>query len=98
MDTVYTSKVRGVGLDKVIWMPVRSIEVRGFYLSFYPPTLFFSFLISKKKFIDKKREGHPSTQGVYKEHRFVTFKPLKSRILTQIPQNPVLIPGMGKPK
>ena len=41
MDTVYSSKVRGVGLDKVIWMPVRSIKVRGFYLSFYPPTLSF---------------------------------------------------------
>ena len=68
MDTVYTSKVRGVGLDKVIWMPVRSIEVRGFYLSFYPPTLFF-FLISNKDSSILKREKHPSTQGVYRgEH------------------------------
>ena len=67
MDTVYTSKVRGVGLDKVIWMPVRSIEVRGFYLSFYPPTLFFSFLISKKKFIDKKRETPKYTWGIQGE-------------------------------
>ena len=65
MDTVYTSKVRGVGLDKVIWMPVRSIEVRGFYLSFYPLTLFFSFFfISKKKFIDKKRETPKYTGGI----------------------------------
>ena len=41
MDTIYSLKVRGLGLDKVIWMPVRSTEVRGFYLSFYPPTLSF---------------------------------------------------------
>ena len=65
MDTVYTSKVRGVGLDKVIWMPIRSIEVRGFYLSFYHPILFFFFfLISKKKFIDKKRETPKYSGGI----------------------------------
>ena len=41
MDTVYSSIVWGLGPDKVCWKPARSkcFEVRGFYLSFYPPTL-----------------------------------------------------------
>ena len=41
MDMVYSSKVRGLGPDWVCWKLVRSksFEVRGFYLSFYPPTL-----------------------------------------------------------
>ena len=43
MDIVYSSKVRGVSPDKVCWKPTRSrgFEVRGFYLSFYPPALSF---------------------------------------------------------
>ena len=43
MDIVYSSKVWGVGLDKVCWKPARSggFDVRSFYLSFYPPTLSF---------------------------------------------------------
>ena len=41
MGIVYSSTVRGVGPDKVCWKTARSrgFEVRGFYLSFYPPTL-----------------------------------------------------------
>ena len=41
MDMVYSSIVWGLGPDKVCWKPARSkcFEVRGFYLSFYPPTL-----------------------------------------------------------
>ena len=41
MDMVYSSKVRGLGPDRVCWKPARSrgFEVRGFYLSFYPSTL-----------------------------------------------------------
>ena len=41
MDMVYSSKVRGLGPDWVCWKPARSrvFEARGFYLSFYPPTL-----------------------------------------------------------
>ena len=41
MAIVYSSKVRRVGPDKVCWKQARSrgFEVRGFYLSFYPPTL-----------------------------------------------------------
>ena len=43
IDTVYSSKVRRVGPNKVCWKPTRSrgFEVRGFYLSFYTPTLSF---------------------------------------------------------
>ena len=43
MDIFYSSKVWGVGLDKVCWKLAKSggFEVRSFYLSFYPPTLFF---------------------------------------------------------
>ena len=35
------STVRGFGLDKVCWKPARNIgfEVRGYYSSFYPPTV-----------------------------------------------------------
>ena len=41
MDMVYSSTVQELGPDKVCWKLVRSrgFEVRGFYLSFYPPTL-----------------------------------------------------------
>ena len=41
MDMVYSSTVRGLGPDRVCRKPARSrgFEVRGFYLSFYPPTL-----------------------------------------------------------
>uniref|UniRef100_A0A7N2ML02 Uncharacterized protein n=1 Tax=Quercus lobata TaxID=97700 RepID=A0A7N2ML02_QUELO len=41
MDMVYSSTVQGLGPDRVCWKPARSrgFEVRGFYLSFYPPTL-----------------------------------------------------------
>ena len=43
MDTVYSSKVRRVGLNKFCWKPTRSrrFEVSIFYLSFYPPTFYF---------------------------------------------------------
>ena len=43
MDTVYSSKVQRVGPDKVCWKLARSrgLEVGGFHLSFYPPTLSF---------------------------------------------------------
>ena len=44
MDTVYSLKVRGVGLDdKVCGKPARSsgFEARGFYLFFYPLTCSF---------------------------------------------------------
>ena len=43
MDIVYSSKVRGVGLDKVGWKIARSrgFKVSSFYLSFYPPSLSF---------------------------------------------------------
>ena len=43
MDIVYSSKVRGVSPNKVCWKPARSrgFEIRGFYPSFYPPTLSF---------------------------------------------------------
>ena len=43
MDIFYSSKVWGVGLDKVCWKLAKSggFEVRSFYLSFYPPTLSF---------------------------------------------------------
>ena len=44
MDTVCSSKVRGVGPnDKVCGKPTRSrgFEARGFYLFFYPPTCSF---------------------------------------------------------
>ena len=41
MDFVYSSTVRRVGPNKVRWKLARSrgFEDRGFYLSFYPPTL-----------------------------------------------------------
>ena len=41
MDMVYSSTMRGFGPNKVCWKPARSrgFEVRGIYLSFYPPTL-----------------------------------------------------------
>ena len=41
MGLVYSSIVWGFGLDKVCWKPARSrgFEVRGFYRSFYTPTL-----------------------------------------------------------
>ena len=41
MAIVYSSKVRRVRLDKVCWKLARSrvFEVRGFYISFYLPTL-----------------------------------------------------------
>ena len=41
MDMVYSSTEWELGPDKVCWKLVRSrgFEVRGFYLSFYPPTL-----------------------------------------------------------
>ena len=44
MVIIYSLKLRGVGPHKVCWKPTRSrrFEVKGFYLSFYPPT--FSFL------------------------------------------------------
>ena len=43
MDIIYSSKVQGVGLDKVWWKPTKNkgFEARSFYLSFYPPTIFF---------------------------------------------------------
>ena len=43
MDTIYSSKVRRVGPDKVCWKLARrrGFEVRGFYLSFYTPTRSF---------------------------------------------------------
>ena len=39
MGLVYSSIVRGFGLDKVCWKPARNrgFEVRGYYGSFYPP-------------------------------------------------------------
>ena len=38
---VYASIVRGFGPDKVCWKPARNrgFQVRGYYSSFYPPTL-----------------------------------------------------------
>ena len=41
MGLVYSSTVRGLGLDMVCWKPARNrgFEVRGYYSSFYPPTL-----------------------------------------------------------
>ena len=41
MDMVYFLTVRGLGPDWVCWKPARSrgFEVRGFYLSFYPPII-----------------------------------------------------------
>ena len=41
MDMVYPTTVRGLGPDRVCQKPARSrgFEVRGFYLSFYPPTI-----------------------------------------------------------
>ena len=41
MDMIYSSTVRGLGPDRVCWKPSRNrgFEIRGFYLSFYPPTL-----------------------------------------------------------
>ena len=41
MDMVYTSTVRGLGPDRVCRKLARrrGFEVKGFYLSFYPPTL-----------------------------------------------------------
>ena len=41
MDMVYSSTVWGLGPDRACWKPARSrgFEVRGFYLSFYPPTI-----------------------------------------------------------
>ena len=43
MDIFYSSKVRGVGPNKVYWKSprIRGFEVKGFYLSFYPPILSF---------------------------------------------------------
>ena len=43
MDIVYSSKVRGVGPDKVCWKLARNggFEVSSFYLSFCPPSLSF---------------------------------------------------------
>ena len=44
MNTVYSSKVQGVGPDdKVFGKParIRGFEARGFYLFFYPPTCSF---------------------------------------------------------
>ena len=52
MDMVYSSMIRGLGSDQVCWKPTSSkgFEVRGFYLSFYPPTLlslsFFLFFVA----------------------------------------------------
>ena len=41
MDMVYSLMVQGLGPDWVCWKPARSrgFEARGFYLSFYPPTI-----------------------------------------------------------
>ena len=41
MGLVYSSTVRGFGPDKVCWKLARNrgFEVRGYYSSFYPPTL-----------------------------------------------------------
>jgi len=41
MGLVYSSTVWGFGPDKVCWKPARNrgFEVRGYYSSFYPPTL-----------------------------------------------------------
>ena len=41
MGLVYSSTVRGFGPNKVCWKPARNrgFEVRGYYSSFYPPTL-----------------------------------------------------------
>jgi len=41
MRLVYSSTVRGLGLDMVCWKPARNkgFEVRGYYSSFYPPNL-----------------------------------------------------------
>ena len=41
MGIIYSSTVRRVGPNKVLWKPTRSrsFEVKGFYLSFYPPSL-----------------------------------------------------------
>ena len=43
MEIVYSSKVWGVGPDKVCWKLARSrgFKVSSFYLSFYPPSLSF---------------------------------------------------------
>ena len=45
MEIVYSSEVRGVGPDKVCWKLAKSggFEVSSFYLSFYPPSLSFSW-------------------------------------------------------
>lgn len=45
MDIFYSSKVRGVGPDKVYWKlaRIRGFEVKGFYFSFYPPILSFTW-------------------------------------------------------
>ena len=44
MGLVYSSTVWGFGPNKVCWKPARNrgFEVRGYYISFYPPT-FVSF-------------------------------------------------------
>ena len=41
MGMVYSLTVWGFGPDKVCWKPARSrvFKVRGFYCSFYPPTI-----------------------------------------------------------
>ena len=41
MGLVYSSTVRGFGPNKVCWKPARNkgFEVKGYYSSFYPPTL-----------------------------------------------------------
>ena len=41
MDMVYSLTIWGLGPNRVCWKPARNrgFEVRGFYLSFYPPTL-----------------------------------------------------------
>ena len=59
--------MRGVGPNKVCWKLARSrgFEVSSFYLSFYPPSLFF-FWISKKKILLKKE-----WQEKYKEFTVV---------------------------
>ena len=45
MEIVYSLKVRGVGPNKVCWKLAKSggFEVSSFYLSFYPPSLSFSW-------------------------------------------------------
>ena len=54
MDMVYSSTVQGFGPNKVCWKPVRSrdFEIKGFYLSFYPPTLLsFPWRYGSRRFL-----------------------------------------------